>query len=1091
MSDERRQDPNEPHVTDVELEHPGHGEGGEHSRWEGMLPRFSLNRRITVLVLLATTLVVGTVAAVSIPLELFPRGFTGPFLAISVPWSDAPAPEVLEKVVLPLEEEVSGVRGLDSMSSFSTTGFGRIALRFKHGTDMDVAYREVRDRVERARALMPEDADRIFIRKEDASGIPVAMVGVLIDPGVADAYDLIQTEVIPRLERIDGVASVQANGLVDKEILIEVDREKTEAAGLNIYRLAQDLGSDNFSLASGQVYSGGKKMLLRSVARYENLEQLNDRLVAPSVRLRDIARVTYEQPDREFRIRVNSKPAIAIALMKEGDANTLEVCRRVDAVVEELQENPRVAALELAMIFNQGDVILESLNTLLDSGKVGALFAVAVLFFFLRRLRLTLIITLSIPLSIVIALTVMYFAGETLNILSLLGLMICVGLLVDNSVVVAENVFRMHKEGMPPRQAAIRGAGEIALAIVMATLTTIVVFLPVSLVDGQAQFFLLRLSIPISVSLLASLFVALIFVPLSVYLTLPSAGNGRRSTPLRRAFDAAHRKLNAVLRVAYDRTLGAVNHFYGRLLGVVLRRRLDLALVILVVCALSMGLVGSEQVRFVENDENERPGFEIDVELPDSTTFEEAEQYFLDVEKVLEANQDDWDLDGYFFFHRTRFGELQGWFNNPRSNELTPRQVIEKVQAALPEKPGVTFETGMENQTQADTKESVHAFTLYGEDPDELERVAEELEDLFVRVPGVLGLKGSGQDPAPSEMALVVDRERAQRQEINPSVIAGVVSYALRGQQLPKFYRDGREIDVRVRFEEEDRETLGQLESFGVPVGDPNAEQGQVSLASITDTRFIDSATVIRRIDQRMARTITLELAEGQEEETRGVLMQRAAGIDLPEGIAFGAPRQRGGGDDGGLAAMGMAALLSVVFIYLLMGFLFESAILPLSILATIPMAGIGVVWIHLFAGRDIDFLGVVGLVLLIGVVVNNGIVLIDYVNRLRSEGMARTKAILLAADRRFRPIMMTAMTTICGMVPLTLGGTSQIGLSYKSFGLTLIGGLTSATLLTLLVVPVFYTVFDDFRERVGSVSRRVLGRRGKRQRAAEAVQES
>jgi len=1066
-----------------EFEHPGRGPGGEHGRLEGMLPRFSLNRRVTVLVLLATALVVGTVAAVSIPLELLPRGFTGPFLSVSVPWSDAPAPEVLEKVILPLEDEVSTVRGLDSMSSFATTGFGRVALQFKHGTDMDVAYREVRDRVQRARPLMPDDADRIYIRKDDASGIPVAMVGVLIDPGVADAYDLIQTEVVARLERIDGVASVNANGLVDKEILIELDRQRTEAAGLNIYQLAQQLQGDNFSLASGQIYSGGKKMLLRSVARYASLEELKDRLVAPSVRLGDVADVTYQQPERDFRIRVNSKPAIAVAILKEGDANTLEVCQRIRQVVEEMQDNPRISALELAMIFDQGDVILESLNTLLNSGKVGALFAVAVLFFFLRRFRLTMIITLSIPLSIVIALTVMYFAGETLNILSLLGLMICVGLLVDNSVVVAENIYRMHKEGMPRRQAAIQGAGEIALAIVMATLTTIVVFLPVSLVGGQAQFFLLRLSIPVSVSLLASLFVALIFVPLSVYLVLPNGGR-RRETPLRKAAGAVHDRLNAVLHRAYDATFESLNHAYGKLLAVFLRRRLDLILVGFVVIALTAGAM--QKVRFVDQDENERPGFEIDVELPENVTFEETEAWFLEVERVLEENQEKWGLDGYFFFHRTNFGEIQGWFYSPTRTDLTPRQVTEQVIAAIPEKPGVTYETGQENQTEAKSNESIHTFTLYGENADELEQVAEDLEEVFARVPGVLGLKGSGQDPAPSELALVLDRDRMQRQEINPAVVAGVVSYALRGQQLPKFYRDGREIDVRVRFKEEDRENLGQLESFEVPLG---SGQGAVSLASIADTRFLDSAKIIRRIDKRLARTITLELAEGQEEATRQRLIALSNAIDLPEGVSFGANRGRPEPDED-LKAMGFAALLSVVFIYLLMGFLFESFILPLSILTTIPMAGIGVVWIHLLVGRDIDFLGVVGLVLLIGVVVNNGIVLVDYVNRLRIEGVERTEAILLAAGRRFRPIMMTALTTICGMVPLTLGGASSIGLSYKSFGYTLIGGLTTATLLTLLVVPVFYTLFDDLRERLTAVLRRA-GRRGAVARGGEETDEA
>jgi HAE1 family hydrophobic/amphiphilic exporter-1 len=667
----------------------------------------------------------------------------------------------------------------------------------------------------------------------------------------------------------------------------------------------------------------------------------------------------------------------------------------------------------------------------------------------------------------------MYFAGETLNILSLLGLMICVGLLVDNSVVVAENIFRLHREGVARREAVVRGASEIGLAIVMATLTTVAVFLPVSLVDGEAQFFLLRLSLPISVSLLASLFVALIFVPLSVYLTLPGK-NGSPKGALGRSVDAVHERANTVLRHAYDATLGRMNHGYEHLLAFFLRRRLDLCLGVVAAIAITGAVFASDRVKFVDQDENEQPGFNLNVELPPGTSFEEAEAWFLEVEKVLEANKADLGLEGYFFFHRVNFGHIQGWFDNPPSTSLTPREVTERVMAELPEKPGVVVTTGREDETGDERGNDVHAFTLNGEDPDELERVAEELEDVFLAVPGVLGLKGTGREPAPNELALVVDRDLAQRQQVNPQAVAGVVSYALRGQQLPRFHQNGREIDVRVRFEEADREQLSQLGSFAVPT-----ETGElVSLGSITDTELLQSAKVIRRLDKQLARTITLELEEGEEEAARQRLIALAAAIDLPEGVRFGGGEQMPEMNES-VAAMLFAVQVSILFIYLLMGFLFESFVLPLSILTTIPLAGIGVVWTHVVVGRDIDMLGVVGLVLLVGVVVNNGIVLVDYVNRLRKEGHERTEALLLAATRRFRPIMMTALTTIFGMIPLAMGQPSSIGLSYKSFGLTLIGGLGAATLLTLLVVPVTYTLFED----AGVAVRTAL--RGRRRAAA------
>jgi HAE1 family hydrophobic/amphiphilic exporter-1 len=1039
------------------------------SRWESLLPRFSLNRRITVLVLLASTLVVGVVAGLGIPLELFPRGFESPFLSVNVPWSDAPAREVMDKIILPLEEELSTVRGLDGINSFSATGFGRVWMQFKHGTDMDVAYREVRDRIQRARARMPDDVDRFYIRKDSPSGFPVAMVGLAVDPALVDPYDLIQTGIVLPLSRIDGVASVDLQGLEEKEVLIELDRQRTEAAGLNIYQIAQDLGSDNFSLASGHVHDGGSKLLLRSVARYRSLEEVESRRLSPSARVRDVATVTYAEPDKKYRVRVNGRPAVAVQVFKEGEANTLEVSRAVVELTDELKLDPRLRLIEMDVFFDQGSVIMESLGTLLDSGKIGALFAIGVLFFFLRRLRMTLIITLSIPLSMLIGLTVMYFAGESLNILTLLGLMICVGLLVDNSVVVAENIYRMHKEGLPRREACLRGASQIALAITMATLTTVIVFLPVSLVDGEAQFFLLRLSIPVSVSLLASLFVALVFIPLSVYMTLPqNGGNGHAPT----RFERAHKRLNAVLHRAYDATFERVNHRYERLLGYCLRRRPQLIWGVTAVVAITAGLAGARELKVVEQDENERPGFSIDVELPSNYSFEDTEAFFLDLEQVLASMQEELDLDGYFFFHRTGWGEIEGWLNNPRSNDFPVRRLNERLLEALPERPGVTYYTGNEDES-GEEDETEHVITLYGDDADLLEATGADLEGVFAAVDGVVGVKRLNQERQPNELALVVDRERAQRQQVNPQVIAGVVGYALRGQSLPAIHRDGREIRVRVRFEEEDRESLAELADFEVPT-----EGGSfVPLSSLTDVEVSSAAKAIMRREKRMARTITLELADGREDETRERLGALTRRIDLPEGISFGDRPGRGRGANEELAAMGFAAAVSVLFIYLLMGFLFESFILPLSIVATIPLAGIGVVWIHLIAGRNIDFLGMVGLVLLIGVVVNNGIVLIDYINRLRWEGKERREAVLLASRHRFRPIMMTALTTICGMVPLTIGGPTSIGLSYKSFGFTLIGGLTTATLLTLLVVPVLYTLFDDARDAVGAAVRRGWGR--------------
>jgi len=352
-------------------------------------------------------------------------------------------------------------------------------------------------------------------------------------------------------------------------------------------------------------------------------------------------------------------------------------------------------------------------------------------------------------------------------------------------------------------------------------------------------------------------------------------------------------------------------------------------------------------------------------------------------------------------------------------------------------------------------KKGQHYIRLKGQDPEQLEELSNQLKPTFLNIPGVIALK-QRQDETPNELALIIDRDRANSIGVNPTTLAGMVGYALRGSTLPRFNSDGRQIPVRLRYSEENRAELADLNNFRVPT-----EDGQFSsIGTLTRPAMLNSPRYIRRTDKSVSHTFGLELESGKEEETRKAIKSLQDSIDLPEGISFSEIKERF--DIKEIFNGIFALMLAITFIYLLMAFLFESVIMPISIVLSIPLAAIGSVWIHLIAGKEMDFLGIVGCVLLVGVVVNNGIVLIDYANRLRQTGMDRTKALLLASNHRFRPIAITALTTIIGMIPLTLSKSSDMGMNYNSFGLTLIGGMISGTLLTLLVVPVFYTLLDD-----------------------------
>lgn len=1032
---------------------------------QGLVDRvvgLTLKRKVGVLVLFISLLVIGIIATRGIPRELMPNGFVGQGLQVSVPWQTTPTKEMLEKVTIPLEDQLSTVKGLDNLNSNTSTGRSTVMLTFKQNADMDVAYREVRDRVQRAQSTFPDEVDRFTISKEDPSSIPIAMVGVTLPEGTSDYYNLINDKIIIPLSRVEGVARVEAQGLFDKQINIDIDRSKAEASGVNLYEVAEELRQDNFTMASGYVRRGSSKLALRSIANYTSMEDIENRPINRRVKVKDIGEIKYELPDTPFSVRVNSDDAFGLAVYKEGVANTVKTCKALQNKLAELSQDPVLAGLHMEAFFDQGQLITMSLDNLTDSGVIGGGLAAIILLFFLRRFRMTLIIALSIPTSLLIALIAMYFTGESLNILTMLALVICVGLLVDNSVVVAENIYRLIDEGVDGKKACIAGVSEIALAISMATLTTIIVFLPISLIGGPAQFWLQKLSIPIIMSLLGSLLVALIFIPLAVYITQTSTdkNNGLRKPKEKHQnsfLENLRRYRNSVLVGVYNFTFGNIAKFYSVLLSFFMKNRMGLFFITLITFAITQQVI-FKKVKFVPSQEEDQMSFAIGVRLSDEYTFEQTSQYFKKAESVVESMSEELGLKGYMLMHFKNGGNIQGWLDETKKDRPVAKDSMAKLAQSLEKQPGVRLFYGQENNDQDNNEKATYSIWFYGEDADALKQLTDNLEIELEEVPGVIGVKYRN-DRSPNELALVMNREKLSASNVSPQLVAGVINYALQGQRLSRYNLNGKEVPIYAIFQKKDREKLDDLLSFQVPTGQSD---GVVPLSALTTTEFLQTPSKIFRNNRRISRVITLDLEPDKAEETKRVLSAIKNSLDLPEGITYDAPNESIPIDD--IKNMSMAALLSIVFIYLLMSFLFESFILPLSIIMTIPLASLGVLWGHYFGGHDIDVLGCIGGILLIGVVVNNGIVLIDYVNRLRLSGLSRYEAIMLATKRRFRPISMTALTTIIGMIPLAFSPPNSMGISYKSFGMTLIGGMTSATLLTLLVVPVFYTFFDDAR---------------------------
>jgi len=1032
------------------------------------ITRLSLSRKVTVLALFLTILAVGMIAVSRLPLEKYPRGWEGHHIRIRTGWSSGVPQEAMEKIGLPMEEELSTVRGIQSMSSRSSRSAAEVRLQFKRGTDMDVAYREVRDRMERASLRFPEGVDDYRIYKYGGVSSTVCRMSVRYNDD-ADLYANIEKHIMRPLQRIDGVADVNVR-IHRKEIQIEVDKDRAEAYGLSISRLSRRLRGDNFTLSSGTVIDGGKKYLLKSSSTFHSMQELADIPLSDSVYLRDVATIKYDEDDiYQHTERWNRMQSARVEVVKESEANTVEVGRKVAAAIREIQKNPELADYEIYPYQNNGDIIKAQLNSLTYNGLYGALMAGVVLYFFLRQFRLTMIIALAIPLCLFISMTVMFFAGDTLNMTSILGLVICVGLLVDNSVVVAENIHRHCQSGMPRKEACMRGVGEIALAVTTATLTTVIVFLPTVLVGGEMRFMLYQLALPVVSALLASLGMAIIFIPLSVYLTVNSMHPGANA---RRKRIRDHTR-NA-LATTYNWTFERFNNGYNKALNYYLGRRLDLAFILIVLLSATY-FYGFEKTVVSGYRDNDREEFHMRMRFPDHFTVEEKNAYFQQLENIVETNKVQLGISSYRVeFSNSSHGEFEANFAREKDEDALPaKEVPDKLYSLLPEIPGVrVYYSGMDSggEKRNDERSRYH-IKLVGDNIQQLEEVGEMLRPVFENLPGVLSLEDKDSDEAPNEMALIIDRDRASSIGISPDSIVDVVSSALRGRSLSRFNSDGRQIPVRMRFSEEDRAELDDINNYRV-----RSDDGRyASIGSLTRPAMLKSESSINRSNKKVSYYISMKLKSGEERQARKAIYEAQKNVDLPEGVSFSEIKMTF--DDGEFSRSLMAMALSIVFIYMLIAFLFESLLMPLSIVLTIPLAAIGSIWVHHLTGTEIDDMGIVGGILLIGVVVNNGIVLIDYVNRLRLGGMERTKAVLLATRHRFRPIVMTALTTIFGMIPLTFSD-AEMGRSFDSFGYMIIGGMTSATLFTLLAVPVFYTLVDDAQQALRNTLATVLGRR-------------
>ena len=1056
------------------------------------LSRLSIRRPVAVAMLFIGIAFLGGISFSRLPIDLLPD-VAYPRLVIYTSYPDVAPAEVERFVTEPIERVVARVAGVERVESTSREGVSLVTLRFAWGSDMDFAVLNVREQLDNIRDNLPELADRPVVLRTDPNSEPVMALSVAGGSDLAALKDLAESVFKRRLEQIDGVAEAALVGGLEREIHVEVAPRLLDTYGITIEEITQALEAANESAPGGTIMRGRYRYALRTLGEFQTVGQIAEvplgRSVSDSagenlIRLGDVARVEDGFRDRESIARYNGVESVGLLLFKESGSNTVRVAEQVNEVLGQLREEYPQIDVDVAM--SQAGFITEAISNVVQALIIGGVLAFLVLFLFLRDARYPVAVALAIPISVVATFSLLDLAGVSLNIMSLGGLALGVGMLVDNSIVVLENVFRHRELGADSLDAAARGADEVRGAITASTLTTISVFAPIIYVEGVAGELFGALSLAVAFALLASLLVALTLLP-----TMAARwGRVRPGKPplIRRAVAAVWGPVSAFVAGLsrplldwFDRRFARFADWYHGVLGRALDRRG------LVVGIAAIGLVGGVALgATLDRDvlpDVDQGAFRVHVTLPRGTPLEETADAAARLERTFLADR---AVDAVL----TRVGrqdavagvEDQESGLNTAVLEVRLKEhahtaaALERTRPALATfPPGVlAVESGsvtalgrLLGGAEADL-----AIRVRGEDLEATWQHAKAVEQRLQRVGELSNVRLATEEGQP-EIRIEIDRERAAAFGIEPRVIAQTIERSMRGTVATEFLDFDEKVPILVRLPKEEREsiaTLALLQVNGVPLRELVRTEEQVGPAEI------------RRIEQSRAVTVYADVARGGLDGAIGAVRAALAGTPAPRGLRVeigGANEER----ERSFRDLAFAFALALLLVYMILAAQFESFVHPFTILLSVPLATVGAAVALFVAGQGINTMSLIGLVILVGIVVNDAIVKVDFINQARKQGKELRAAILEAGRVRLRPIVMTTVTTVLGLTPMALGIGRGADLR-APLAIAVIGGLISATALTLVVVPVAYDLFEDLRGRLRAVAgmepadtERVVGR--------------
>ena len=1021
------------------------------------IAELSIKRPVTTVMLFVSLFVIGLIAAVRLPLESFPP-VTPPLIFVQLPYTGSTPEEVERTVLRPVEEAMSTMSGIKRTEGTARANGADLLVVF---TDWErnvaIAASEARERIDAIRAELPEELQRYAVLKFDLGDQPVLKVRLASDTqNLTGAYDLIEREFKRRIERIPGVARVDVSGAPPNEVEIAIAPDRLTAHNIGLNDLTRSLQALNFSVSAGVVDDGGRRLRVQPVGEITDLKQFSDLVIGTGgVRLGDIAEIRLKPARMDYGRRLNGRPAVGLDIFKERDANLVEVSSNALKEVERIRAEPALSGIQVKIIDNQGDNVTSSLLSLAEAGGIGLLLSIAVLFFFLRHWPSTLMVTLAIPICFVMTLGFMYFAGVTLNILSMMGLLLAVGMLVDNAVVVVESIYQ-ERERNPgnPRLASILGTRHVAIALSAGTLCHCIVFVPNLFGERNIlAIYLSQIAITISVSLLASWLVAVSLIPMI---------SARLKTPPTVSKENASRGL-----------IPRLQRRYAQLLRWTLEHRGKSVLGILLIVAVSIVPVMLTKKNMFGGDGGDQVS--IDYQWKGSYTKEQMSDEVLRIENFLDANRKRFHILQLYSYYSEQGGATTDVTFDSKDAKVT-KPLSDAISKALPKSARATLTLGNRGDGGGGLGQNVQV-QLVGDSSQTLSDLAKDIVPILARRKELRDVRIDAGDQN-SELTVRVDRERAAAFGFSAEDVSRFVGLALRGAPLRDFRRGETEVPVWVRFAGAEKYGVEDIAAFTVRAADGRT----VPLLSMVDVNVLPAASSIKRVNRQTALTIEAKLPNKiTMPEARKAMEETLKGIAFPAGYSYTFEGSAFEDDGEAMQQMMFNLLIALILIYIVMAAVFESLLFPAAIMTGVLFSIFGVFWLFWLTGTEFNIMAFIGILVLMGVVVNNGIVMLEHINNLRRRGMSRTDALVEGSRERLRPILMTMGTAILAMVPIALS-TSEASNnmpSYYPMARAIAGGLAFSTIVSLLFLPTIYAILDDMRNNTSRVIERARRRRG------------